>query len=101
LLATDYGVICHLPEGGEREFDIRPSAPSFSLHLLGESLYPQVIEEWKAYGHFTSDRNETELANPLECHCPINVLLNFLEKKGELVPTCRLVGVDYFGEAAR
>jgi hypothetical protein len=29
-------------------------------------MYPQVIEEWKAYGQLSGDRNEAEFASALE-----------------------------------
>ena len=29
-------------------------------------MYPQVIEEWKAYGQLSGDRNESEFASALE-----------------------------------
>jgi len=32
----------------------------------GKRRYPQVIEEWKAYGQFFGDRNESEFASALE-----------------------------------
>jgi serine/threonine protein kinase/Tfp pilus assembly protein PilF len=32
----------------------------------GKRMYPQVIEEWKAYGEFFGDRNESEFASALE-----------------------------------
>jgi TolB-like protein len=32
----------------------------------GKRMYPQVIEEWKAYGQLSGDRNESEFASALE-----------------------------------
>lgn len=32
----------------------------------GKRMYPQVIEEWKAYGQLSGDRNETEFAAAME-----------------------------------
>jgi predicted Zn-dependent protease len=32
----------------------------------GKRMYPQVIEEWKAYGQLSGDRNETEFASAME-----------------------------------
>jgi eukaryotic-like serine/threonine-protein kinase len=32
----------------------------------GKGMYPQVIEEWKAYGRLSGDRNESEFASALE-----------------------------------
>ena len=29
-------------------------------------MYPQVIEEWKAFGQLSGDRNESEFASALE-----------------------------------
>ena len=47
--------------------------PTFALahHCLvhaywGKRMYPQVIEEWKAYGKLSGDRNESEFASALE-----------------------------------
>jgi TolB-like protein/predicted Ser/Thr protein kinase len=33
---------------------------------LGKRMYPQVIEEWKAYGQLSGDRNASEFASALE-----------------------------------
>jgi len=32
----------------------------------GKRMYPQVIEEWKAYGQLSGDRNESDFASALE-----------------------------------
>jgi serine/threonine protein kinase len=32
----------------------------------GKHMYPQVIEEWKTFGHLSDDRNESEFASALE-----------------------------------
>jgi len=32
----------------------------------GKGMYPQVIEEWKAYGQLSNDRNESEFASAME-----------------------------------
>ena len=32
----------------------------------GKRMYPQVIEEWKAYGQLSGDRNETDFASAME-----------------------------------
>jgi hypothetical protein len=32
----------------------------------GERMYPQVIEEWKAYGQLSGNQNESEFASALE-----------------------------------
>jgi eukaryotic-like serine/threonine-protein kinase len=47
--------------------------PTFALaHLClaqafwGKGMYPQVIEEWKAYGQLSGDQNETDFASALE-----------------------------------
>jgi serine/threonine protein kinase len=32
----------------------------------GKRMYPQVIEEWKAYGQLSGDRNESEFASAME-----------------------------------
>jgi serine/threonine protein kinase/tetratricopeptide (TPR) repeat protein len=47
--------------------------PTFALaHLClaqaywGKRMYPQVIEEWKAYGQLSGDQSETEFATALE-----------------------------------
>jgi tetratricopeptide (TPR) repeat protein len=47
--------------------------PTFALaHLClaqaywGNSMYPQVIEEWKAYGQLSGDQSETHFASALE-----------------------------------
>jgi TolB-like protein len=32
----------------------------------GKRMYPQVIEEWKAYGQLSDDRNESEFASAME-----------------------------------
>ena len=33
---------------------------------LGKRMYPQFIEEWKAYGQFSGDRNESAFASAME-----------------------------------
>ncbi len=38
----------------------------FSQAYWGKRMYPQVIEEWKAYGQLSGDRNESEFASALE-----------------------------------
>ncbi|MBV9624282.1 MAG: hypothetical protein JOZ14_09915 [Acidobacteria bacterium] len=47
--------------------------PTFALaHLClaqaywGNNMYPQVIEEWKAYGQLSGDQSETDFASALE-----------------------------------
>ena len=37
-----------------------------ALAYLGKRMYPQVIEEWKAYGQLSGDRNESDFAFALE-----------------------------------
>ena len=45
---------------------------TFTVHFYlaqaywGKRMYPQIIEEWKAYGRISGDRNESDFASALE-----------------------------------
>ena len=50
--------------------DRGPSRPgkkaNLALAYWGKRMYPRVIEEWKAYGQLSGDRNESEFASAME-----------------------------------
>jgi tetratricopeptide (TPR) repeat protein len=77
IISTDVGFIHNLARQYDEAIVICKKVvnenPTFAMaHFFlaqaywGERMYPQVIEEWKAYGQLSGNQNESEFASALE-----------------------------------